>query len=67
MRAVSASAVGAGGAVHRIDRRGVGREGGLDKRALKCACVGGGSNVLLGLVSLTENVMIAMAVRMGFA
>lgn len=33
----------------------------LDKRELKCACVGGSSNVPLGLVSLTENlVMIAM-------
>ncbi|MGB3553096.1 MAG: glutaredoxin [Jannaschia sp.] len=27
----------------------------LDKRELKCACVGGGSNVPLGFVSLTEN------------
>ncbi|MEM7487958.1 MAG: MauE/DoxX family redox-associated membrane protein, partial [Pseudomonadota bacterium] len=27
----------------------------VDKRALKCACVGGGSNVPLGFVSLTEN------------
>jgi glutaredoxin len=34
----------------------------LDKRELKCACVGGSSNVPLGFVSLTENVMmIAMA------
>jgi hypothetical protein len=37
----------------------------LDKRELKCACVGGGSNVPLGSVSLTENVMmVAMAVWM---
>jgi hypothetical protein len=38
----------------------------IDKRELKCACVGGSSNVPLGFVSLTENVMmIAMAVWMG--
>jgi glutaredoxin len=38
----------------------------LDRRALKCACVGGGSNVPLGFVSLTENLlMVAMAVWMG--
>lgn len=30
----------------------------IDKRALKCACVGGGTNVPLGFVSLTENVMM---------
>ena len=37
----------------------------LDKRELKCACVGGGSNVPLGFVSLTENLMmIAMALWM---
>jgi glutaredoxin len=37
----------------------------FDKRELKCACVGGGSNVPLGFVSLTENVMmVAMAVWM---
>jgi glutaredoxin len=30
----------------------------IDKRALKCACVGGGSNVPLGFVSLTENLMM---------
>lgn len=37
----------------------------VDKRELKCACVGGGSNVPLGFVSLTENLMmIAMAVWM---
>jgi glutaredoxin len=37
----------------------------IDRRALKCACVGGESNVPLGFVSLTENVMmIAMAVWM---
>jgi uncharacterized protein (DUF305 family)/glutaredoxin len=40
----------------------------LDKREIKCACVGGDSNVPLGFVSLTENVMmVAMAVWMGFA
>ena len=31
----------------------------IEKRDLKCACVGGGSNVPLGLVSLTENVVMA--------
>jgi glutaredoxin len=37
----------------------------LDKRDLKCACVGGDSNVPLGFISLTENVMmVAMAVWM---
>ena len=37
----------------------------IDKRELKCACVGGQSNVPLGFVSLTENlVMIGMAVWM---
>ena len=37
----------------------------IDKRELKCACVGGGSNVPLGFVSLTENVMmVGMAVWM---
>ena len=37
----------------------------LDRRELKCACVGGQSNVPLGFVSLTENlVMIGMAVWM---
>jgi len=37
----------------------------IDRRALKCACVGGSSNVPLGFISLTENVMmIAMAVWM---
>jgi glutaredoxin len=37
----------------------------IDKRELKCACVGGNSNVPLGFVSLTENVMmVAMAVWM---
>lgn len=30
----------------------------IDKRALKCACVGGNSNVPLGFVSLTENLMM---------
>ncbi len=40
----------------------------LDKRELKCACVGGASNVPLGFISLTENLMmIAMAVWMGFS
>lgn len=37
----------------------------LDRRTLKCACVGGSSNVPLGFVSLTENLMmIAMAIWM---
>ena len=37
----------------------------LDKRELKCACVGGGSNVPLGFVSLTENLMMmGMAIVM---
>lgn len=40
----------------------------VDKRELKCACVGGSSNVPLGFVSLTENLMmIAMAVWMALA
>ncbi len=30
----------------------------IDGRELKCACVGGGSNVPLGFVSLTENLMM---------
>lgn len=39
----------------------------IQKRELKCACVGGKSNVPLGFVSLTENLMmIAMAVWMIF-
>ena len=37
----------------------------FDRRELKCACVGGSSNVPLGFVSLTENLMmIAMAIWM---
>jgi glutaredoxin len=37
----------------------------IDRRELKCACVGGGSNVPLGFISLTENVMmVAMAIWM---
>ncbi len=37
----------------------------IQKRELKCACVGGDSNVPLGALSLTENLMmIAMAVWM---
>jgi glutaredoxin len=32
----------------------------IDKRDLKCACVGGNSNVPLGFVSLTENLMMVM-------
>ncbi|WP_199610031.1 MauE/DoxX family redox-associated membrane protein [Flocculibacter collagenilyticus] len=37
----------------------------LDKRDLKCACVGGNSNVPLGFVSLTENLfMIAAGIWM---
>jgi glutaredoxin len=38
----------------------------IDKRELKCACVGGDSSVPLGFVSLTENLMmIAMGLWMG--
>lgn len=38
----------------------------IDKRELKCACVGGNSNVPLGFVSLTENLfMIGMGLGMG--
>ncbi|MGB7406628.1 MAG: glutaredoxin [Pacificimonas sp.] len=38
----------------------------IDKREIKCACVGGGSNVPLGFVSLTENLfMIGMGLWMG--
>jgi len=37
----------------------------IDKRDLKCACVGGDSSVPLGFVSLTENLMmVAVAVYM---
>lgn len=37
----------------------------IDRRTLKCACVGGDSNVPLGFISLTENLMmIAMALWM---
>lgn len=32
----------------------------IDKRELKCACVGGSSNVPLGFVSLTENLMMIL-------
>jgi glutaredoxin len=40
----------------------------VDRRELKCACVGGSSNVPLGFVSLAENLMmIAMALWMGVA
>jgi glutaredoxin len=40
----------------------------VDKRELKCACVGGDSNVPLGFLSLTENVMmVAMALWMVIA
>ena len=39
----------------------------VQKREIKCACVGGSSNVPLGFVSLTENLaMIAMALWMIF-
>ena len=39
----------------------------IDKRDLKCACVGGNSNVPLGFISLLENLgMVAMAVWMIF-
>ncbi|MBB5710111.1 MauE/DoxX family redox-associated membrane protein [Sphingomonas xinjiangensis] len=37
----------------------------IDQRTLKCACVGGSSNVPLGFVSLTENLfMVGMALWM---
>jgi hypothetical protein len=37
----------------------------VDRRELKCACVGASSNVPLGFVSLTENLMmVAMALWM---
>ncbi|WP_335324234.1 MauE/DoxX family redox-associated membrane protein, partial [Rhizorhabdus wittichii] len=37
----------------------------VDKRSIKCACVGGSSNVPLGFVSMLENVMmVAMAAWM---
>jgi hypothetical protein len=37
----------------------------VDRRELKCACVGGSSNVPLGVISLTENLMmIAMGIWM---
>ena len=37
----------------------------IDRRELKCACVGGDSNVPLGFLSLTENVMmVVMAIWM---
>ena len=39
----------------------------IDRRELKCACVGGDSNVPLGFISLTENLMmIGMALWMLF-
>lgn len=38
----------------------------IDRRELKCACIGGDSNVPLGAISLTENVMmVVMALWMG--
>ena len=37
----------------------------VQRRELKCACVGGSSNVPLGFVSLTENLMmVGMALWM---
>lgn len=33
----------------------------IDKRELKCACVGGNSNVPLGFISLTENLFMILA------
>ena len=40
----------------------------IDKRELKCACIGGSSKVPLGFVSLTENLMmVAMAMWMMMA
>ena len=59
----AAVVVDSGRAVHRRHRRGLGVQGGLYRQArAKCACVGGGSKVPLGFVSLTENLMmVAMA------
>lgn len=40
----------------------------VDKRELKCACVGGSSNVPLGFISLTENlIMIGMGIWVGLS
>jgi hypothetical protein len=40
----------------------------IDRRSLKCACVGGAANVPLGFVSLTENVMmVGMAAWMALS
>ena len=40
----------------------------IDRLELKCACVGGSSNVPLGFISLTENLMmVAMALWMALA
>lgn len=39
----------------------------LDKRELKCACVGGSSNVPLGFISLTENIMMMIAMALWMA
>lgn len=37
----------------------------IERRELKCACVGGNSNVPLGFVSFTENLMmVGMAIWM---
>jgi len=55
--ALSIGAVGAASVVKAVY---------IDKRKLKCACVGGGSGVPLGFVSFTENAaMIVMAIWMG--
>lgn len=40
----------------------------VQKREVKCACVGGGANVPLGFVSLTENLMmVGMGIRMAMS
>ena len=59
-------ALRAGRALHRHSRAiSVFKAVYIDKRELKCACVGGDSNVPLGFVSLTENLMmIGMATWM---
>ena len=37
----------------------------IDRRELKCACVGGDNNVLLGFISLTKNlIMVGKAIWM---
>jgi glutaredoxin len=51
---IGATAVGIGGAISVI------KAVYIDKMALNCACVGGNSKAPLGVVSLTENLMMAI-------